>query len=441
MRQSRRISRRVFGGMTALVGTMIGTVMLTDASYAQSMFARDRNVSVLQRERPEYDPLGIRSGSFIIRPRLETVIAYTDNVFAFDRNIQPVFGELDDTFFILRPSADIESNWNRHALNAGAYAEAVQHLDFDDEDIANYGASLDGRLDVNRFTSLIGGVGYDNRYETRKIATTNLISREPIEYQRATAFLGAQQEFGRFRYQLRGDIADLEFQDGLATDNITVITQGFRDVLETRLTGQIGYALTPDTSVFIRAGLNERDHDIALVNQGGNRDSEGFDISTGIDFDLTRLARGSVALGYLEQDFENFGTAKGVSVDAGMEWFPTELTTVTFRASRGVRDSALFINNTAAYIESDFGVRVDHELLRNVILSASAGYGQDDYEDFDRTDDRFGIAIGGQYLINRIFRAKLDYVYEKQESDTGAGDPTIKEFDSNEIFLTLVAER
>src|SRR6266699_1072721 len=42
----------------------------------------ERGQSVVERPRPEYDPLGIRFGSFFLYPRAELDEVYNDNVFA-----------------------------------------------------------------------------------------------------------------------------------------------------------------------------------------------------------------------------------------------------------------------------------------------------------------------------------------------------------------------
>jgi len=62
------------------------------------------------------------------------------------------------------------------------------------------------------------------------------------------------------------------------------------------------------------------------------------------------------------------------------------LTTVNLSASRSVQEP---VDITASgYLSSNVGIRVDHELFRNILLSARAGYGQDLYKGASRTDNR-----------------------------------------------------
>jgi len=52
-----------------------------------------------------------------------------------------------------------------------------------------------------------------------------------------------------------------------------------------------------------------------------------------------------------------------------MEFFPSPLTTVTISAQRLVQDAAL--GNVSAYRDTRGGLRVDHALLRNLLLSVA----------------------------------------------------------------------
>lgn len=422
---------------------VMGSLVVSDIAVAQSLFSRDRNVSVLQRARPEYDPQGLRAGSFIIRPKLDLMAGFSDNVFAVDSDTNPEFGDRDDYYFILRPSVRAESNWNRHALVLGSYVEARQHHDFDENNVTNAGVFADGRLDVRRQFALTAGGSYDVLHESRKATNTAFLSDEPVEYRLGTAYAGIEQEFGRIRYRGRLNVRDYDFQD--AEDFITrnEIDQDFRDRKEYSVLLQAGYAITRDSSVFLRGTATEREYD-SLTPGGLDRDSTGLTIETGVDFDITRLARGSVAIGYLQEKFDDdaLSDIDGLSLDAGFEWFPTEVVTARMQASRSVRASALA--DAGGYVATDVLAGVDYELARNIILSATAGYGTSDYEDINREEVRYGASLGATYLINRYLKAALAYTYEQQDTDETAQTAAgffVNDYETNEVLLTLTAER
>ena len=81
----------MFNGIPFSVGAMkiktlplvVGAAVLL-AGTSTTVIAQElrRGASVLDRPKPELDPLGVRAGSFLIFPKVEVGTAYDDNVFA-----------------------------------------------------------------------------------------------------------------------------------------------------------------------------------------------------------------------------------------------------------------------------------------------------------------------------------------------------------------------
>ena len=123
------------------------------------------------------------------------------------------------------------------------------------------------------------------------------------------------------------------------------------------------------------------------------------------------------------------------SARASLEWFPTQLTTVTFTGARTIEDSAII--GSGGYVSTNLAVQVDHELQRNVILSGQVTYGNDDYDGIDRTDKRFGAQASATYLINRHLGASLAVSHYEQNSD---GADSGVNFDLNKLMVSLVTQ-
>src|SRR5690349_13589856 len=116
----------MFNGMPFSVGAMkiktlpllIGAAALL-AGTSTAVIAQElqRGASVLERPRPELEPLGLRAGSFLIFPKLEFGTAYDDNVFATE-------GKTDGDFiFQFIPSVAIRSDFSAHELHFRAGAD------------------------------------------------------------------------------------------------------------------------------------------------------------------------------------------------------------------------------------------------------------------------------------------------------------------------------
>ena len=79
-----------------------------------------------------------------------------------------------------------------------------------------------------------------------------------------------------------------------------------------------------------------------------------------------------------------------------------------------------------------FGLRVDHELLRNLILGARINYANQDYEGISREDDVFGGGLNALYMMNRNFQLRAGYSYRERDSDAPGED-----FSENLLSLGL----
>ena len=81
--------------------------------------------SILDRQRPELDPLGMRFGAFFLYPKLDVQAEHQSNIFAQSRD------EIDDVIIKVSPAIALESNWVRHSLKleaAGTSAEYQENV-------------------------------------------------------------------------------------------------------------------------------------------------------------------------------------------------------------------------------------------------------------------------------------------------------------------------
>ena len=214
-----------------------------------------------------------------------------------------------------------------------------------------------------------------------------------------------------------------------------IADQDFRDRKETVFSARGDYAISPDTALFLRGEVNERDYDLVPPAAGLLRDSSGYKVEVGADFDIRGVARGAIGVGFIQQDYDSAAlqTIDGLAFDGVLEWFPTPLTTVTFTGSRGVQDAA--IAGSGGYVSANLGVNVDHELRRNLILSASLNWGEDEYSGLDRTDQRIGANVSATYFMNRNVGARIGFSHVDQDSSGLAGN---QDYSRNIVAFSIV---
>ena len=117
--------------------------------------------SVVLRSRPDYDPLGIHAGGFLIYPKLELGERYDDNIRATQHN------RLDDFATTIAPSVAVESTWSRHALGLQAFGVFEEFADHSSENTSEYGVNLTGRLDMTEQDFLSGFSSYSHQVQPR----------------------------------------------------------------------------------------------------------------------------------------------------------------------------------------------------------------------------------------------------------------------------------
>ena len=98
---------------------------------------------------------------------------------------------------------------------------------------------------------------------------------------------------------------------------------------------------------------------------------------------------------------------------------------------RTVNDSLIF--GSPGFLTTDATVQVDHELLRNVILSGNLLTGEDQYQGISRTDNRFGGGLTVNWLLTRHVGLTLGYAYTDVNS---SGADRGSSFKDNRVSLS-----
>ncbi|MBX3504018.1 MAG: outer membrane beta-barrel protein [Parvibaculum sp.] len=416
--------------IAAVAVTAFYTVPVQIASAQTDEIVDNRNVSVRERARPGYDAVGVRAGAFTVFPEVSVTGAYNDNIYATDTNTE------SDFITTLGARVSAASNWSRHALNLRAGVAQQLYADNDDEDRLDWNVGGDGRIDITRDTNISAGLSYAELTEDRGAPNAAGIgfAAEPTEYSLLQANVALDHRFNRVTSRLGATYSDFDYDDTPAIGGGPAIDQDFRDREEFTQFLRLGYDVSPDTNVYVQGTINQRKYDQQPPAVPLNRDSDGYAVVVGSEFRLTNLAQGGVYVGYHSQDYDDptLPEIDGLAYGASVDWFVTPLTTVRFEAASSIEET---INAGASgYTENSVGLRIDHELMRNVILGARASYANNDYEGITREDDVMRAGLSVDYLLNRNFSLQLGYDYTERDSNVNARDYT-----ANQIGLTLRA--
>lgn len=378
-------------------------------AMAQDVADRDEVISVRDRERPELDPLGAHLGAFTLNASIDFEVTSTDNLFA-----SPSGGELDDVIYTVAPRARLASDWSRHSLALEAGAAFRSHEDFSNEDVDTHYFRGVGRLDVGADTDINASARIAHEFTPRTDPDSPFVG-SPVEYDRRDASIGVSHRFARFGVRADASSTERDY-DGAAS---------VRDYDQTGIRGRVDIDLSPRIGLFVQAAADERDYDNSPASN-----SEGQSALVGATID-TDLMRGEVSVGQFERDYDGFGSIDGLAVAGRLEWNVTPLTTVTFDARRS-GDDDVGLASGFPYVVTEYGARVDHELLRNVILTASVRAGEREYEGVARDDEYTSIELGGDYLLNRRVAIRARYQHDDVDSTVPA-----RNFDVDAVTVGL----
>ncbi|MBI1403136.1 MAG: outer membrane beta-barrel protein [Porphyrobacter sp.] len=382
---------------TSRLSAFAGLLLAGAAANAQSVQGAPPSPS--EREQKDYEPVGGRIGSFFLYPSAEARIEYDDNILALPDN-----GD-GDVELTLRGQVALKSRWKRHSLEGEAYIQQSYHGKFETEDVMEGGARLRGRLDIDRDTSARLIASLDSLAENRANITSARDARRPTRYRRADALLSVARDTGPV--QLIGDaqIVVLDFDDAVASDG-SVLEQDFRDSLYLRgaLTALVD--VSPRVSALLRGQVDRLHYTgTPATPDPFDRDTTGYAVEAGLRVELTNLLFGQVRAGVLHREVDG-PSAKGLtglSFGADLTWNLTPLTTVKLLADRQVEEGGSQL--VSGNVRSQVRVEAEHELLRNVILEARAGYARiDTVGQVDTSADEYTLMVGATWKLDRNFR-------------------------------------
>ena len=381
-----------------------------------------RGETVRERARADYDAAGIRSGGFLIFPSVEARLRRESNIYRTER------GETGDTVISVRPAIEAVSQWSNHKLVARAGANADSFADEDDENTTDWFMNADGRIDVTRDTNLDLRLSVEELHEDRGDPNAPHSAREPLSYSRRGVRLGGFHRFNRVSLAFEGAFRRLDFDNGVDRAG-NRIDQRDRDRDESEMMARAGYAAGVGYEAFVRATRYERryeHHDLT------DRDSEGWELAAGTDLDLGGIVVGEIFAGYRSQGYDDPSLLgiSGLTLGGSVNWNVTPLTTINSFVRRTVEETV--IGGSPGFLATVLDLGVDHELLRNLILSANLRLTTNDYEGIAREDDLLSFGFGGTYLGSRNLHADFGYRRESRDSTEGGVD-----YDNDVVYLNL----
>jgi hypothetical protein len=382
-----------------------------------------------------YAPRGIHVGSFYVFPSVAIGIGIDDNIFRLpEENAEATGAAVDtpvsDNFVKTNASVTINSDWTRHAFAGMASVSLGKYDEFGQEDFGNYEMGIDGTLDIKRGIFATGKAGFRKKNEDRSsvddrevdsvAATQEVFGIEPTAFSAKYVGVGFDYNPARLGFSFDLDYKTLDYGD-ISNINGAIVDNGDRNRSLAIARVRVGYEIMPHRSLYLEGNLNNVGYDQQADNNGIERSSSGYKTAVGMNFDLSNLLLGDVYVGYLEQDYDS-PTQADISSNtfgAKLKWFPSRLTSVNLGLNQNVEESTEA--SASGYLSTKANIGINHELKRNIILSASVDHTENEFTQNaigqKEREDITGISLGGKYLISRLLTTSLNVRREVRNSD------------------------
>ena len=238
-----------------------------------------------------YEPLGMRVGSFLLRPSIE--VGY-----GADSNPNRTSNGPRSNFTQMLPELQIKSAWPVHELGATLRGSYFAYDNLPSLNRPSADTKVFGRYDFNRDLRFEGEgrflLGTDNPGSPNLQAD---LAKLPI-FTTWGATAGLAQRFNRLDLAVKGSVDRTTYQDSELTDGTSVSNED-RNYNQYRMQGRVSYEFTPGFKPFVEIDADKRIHD----SDATGRDSHALTPKAGVTFELLRYLTGEISAGYTNREY------------------------------------------------------------------------------------------------------------------------------------------
>ena len=392
----------------------------------------DRTVSA--REGENYDPKGVRLGSFLLFPALELNEAFNDNVFAQSASS----GTTASFLQVIKPTVELRSTWSSHMLNVYARGNIGFYTGAPTQNYQDVAVGTDGRIDIQRNWNIYGGFSFNRKHEDPGLPNTVSGASNVTIYNQLIGSAGYYQKVNRFSARAEFNVDNYTYFDNGLGIAQGVVPNADRNRTELRESLRFGYEFLDGYEFWVRGSLNQRMYVTPVDATGFARNSNGWDLVGGITLDLGGLITAEAFAGYLQQNYVNQGTAplQGPMFGLLAHWNPLKELWIRPYVRRTVNEAAVI--GESGYLNTSMGFNASYEVRPNIQLGALADYTIADYQSFSSTNSRYDqyVTLGASIMYTpvRQFFIGPSYQYVHRASNQPGLD-----YSQNVIMLRLGA--
>lgn len=350
--------------------------------------------------RAEYEPLGLRLGSFLVTGSVTNGLGYLRNT-------------KDGNEVFLRSSAAVSarSDWDSNSVQldlGGAFRQSLSGID---EQLPEGDARLSGTFDLSNADRLSAMAGWTLRDDDGKVNTFS----GTLGYERLGGLIGLKSSLGVDRTLKEADPS---------ADNTTLSSS-------LRLSLDSGAMLQP----FVELGAFTRRFDTVAAGDGLSRNGSGGEAKVGLAMSREDLT-GEIALGYGYEwlDAAALKDVSGLVGSASVAWKATELTDVSALLSTSFEPTS--VAGASGVLKHTGDVGVTYALAPNAFVTTGAELAYENYSGIDRDILTTTLKAGVGYRFNRAVEVGLDGEHKIVRSSEAGGS-----YNESTVTATLTLKR
>lgn len=407
-----------------------GTVDLADR---QPLDPRAQRTGPIEggRARPDdtpYAPLGIKVGSFTLRPSLGQGVLATSNA---DSSANGRSATISQSTLRLNAT----SEWATNSAVIDGYG--TFRKSFSGQDVKERRGRIEGTLnvDLDHDWRAIAKLGYETAPEgaTSPAGVPGAITQP----QRNTfdGSLAIQKNIGKLRLGLKGAAQRDVFGDATLGDG-TIQSQETRNSTLYTATLRGGYQISPALTPFTEIEVGRRVFDQTADLNGFERSSNRLGVRGGLELDMGEKLSGEVSAGWMREAFQDnrLQPVSGATVAANMRWSPVRGTIVGLTGETTLEDTTTPGQSGSILYSS--GLTFERQLRANLTGNAALGLAYRDYIGSSDHDLIYSGQVGATWWLNR-YLGVTSYLRHERLSSNVEGRPS----KTNSVYLGLTLQR
>ena len=368
--------------------------------------ATEPDVTVIGRQRPAFDSLGVRAGAFMIRPSL------TENA-GYESNVLGTASPRGSAILQTQGAVSAATSQSRASADASVSFDDVRFTDQPSQSHTDWTARLGGAYSLGRDTLSVQ-FAHENLSQTLQDLDVSRSLNQALSFHIDDGRISYRSEFARSFVVPSLEVAGYSFNSGLV--NGAVYRQDYRNRIVVQPSVTVGYELAPRRNVVAVVRNSTASYSSALPGFA-KRDYNDTTVLAGLEYDISGIVRVRALAGYEIRNFRasQYKPITAPTAEASVAWNVTGLTTVTGTVTRSIQDTSDTLS--AAATETAAVLRVDHEYLRNLLLQANATLAMDEYRG-SVSQKLYSVGAGATYLLNRNMSAGGSYTFSRRDSSS-----------------------